>query len=68
MHQLLTHNHTLDETFFVAKFLKGLRREIRASIILHQPRTVDAAVSLALLQEAAIAERKSYSYTPKKVA
>jgi hypothetical protein len=52
MHQLLAHNPSLDETFFVAKFIKGLKKEIRAVIVLHQPRTVDAAMSLALLQEA----------------
>lgn len=35
MHQLLTHNPALDETFFVAKFVKGLKKEIRSAIVLH---------------------------------
>jgi hypothetical protein len=50
--QLLAHNPALDDTFFVAKYVKGLRKDIRSAIILHKPRTVDAAISLALLQEA----------------
>ena len=51
MHQLLTHNPALVETFFVAKFVKGLKKEMRFAIVLHKPRTVDAAISLALLHE-----------------
>lgn len=68
-HQLLTHNHTLDDTFFVAKFLKGLKNEICAPIILHKPRTVDAAVSLALLQESELAasQKKHHrAYEPRQ--
>lgn len=40
MHQLLAHNPTLDDTFFVAKFLKGLGCEICVVVVLHKPRTV----------------------------
>jgi hypothetical protein len=66
MHQLLTHNAALDDTFFVTKFLKGLKKEIRSAIILHKPRTVDAAISLALLQEAQLNDYRRPRYEPKK--
>ena len=50
MHELLVHNKSLDYVFFVSKFLQGLNPEIKSAIILHKPRTVDAALSLALMQ------------------
>lgn len=65
-HQLLTHNHTLDDTFFAAIFLKGLRKEIHLAIILHKPRPVDAALTLALLQEAQLAKNKGSKYEYKR--
>jgi hypothetical protein len=66
MHQLLTHNSSLDDTFFVAKFLKGLKKEIRSAIILHKPRTVDAAITLALLQESQLHDARHPRYEPRK--
>ena len=50
MHKVLVHNKSLDDIFFVSKFLQGLNPEIRSAIVLHKPRTVDAALSLALMQ------------------
>jgi len=50
MHKVLVHNKSLDEVFFVSKFLQGLKSDISAAIVLHKPRTVDAALSLALMQ------------------
>jgi hypothetical protein len=50
MHKVLVHNKSLDDVFFVSKFLHGLHHDIRSAIILHKPRTVDAALSLALMQ------------------
>lgn len=50
MHKVLVHNRSLDDVFFVSKFLQGLNADIRSAIILHKPRTVDAALSLALMQ------------------
>ncbi|KAK1608164.1 hypothetical protein QYE76_031837 [Lolium multiflorum] len=64
--QLLAHNSALDDTFFVAKYIKGLRKDIRAPIILHKPRTVDASISLALLQEALTNDDKKNTYEYKK--
>jgi hypothetical protein len=66
MHQLLTHNSSLDDTFFVAKFMKGLKKEIRSAIILHKPRTVDAAITLALLQESQLHDARRPRYEPRK--
>lgn len=58
MHKVLVHNNHLDDVFFVSKFLffvskflQGLTDDIRSAIVLHQPRTVDLALALALLQE-----------------
>lgn len=62
MHQLLSHNPALDDTFFVTKFMKGLKKEIRSAILLHKPRTVDAAISLSLLQESQMADERKANY------
>lgn len=51
MHKVLVHNSNLDDVFFVSKFLQGLHPDIHAALVLHKPRTVDLALSLALLQE-----------------
>ena len=66
MHQLLAHNNALDDTFFVAKFIKGLKKDIRTTIVLHKPRTVDSAISLSLLQEAQMQYFKKYHYDYKQ--
>lgn len=50
MHKVIVHNKSLDDVFFVSKFLQGLKPDISAAIMLHKPRTVDAAPSLALMQ------------------
>lgn len=44
-HRVLVHNSELDEIFFVQKFLNGLKYNVSNVIVLHQPRTVDAALS-----------------------
>jgi len=51
MHRILVHNDKYDDVFFVIRFVDGLKPDIKSAIQLHKPRTVDAAVSLALLQE-----------------
>jgi hypothetical protein len=50
MHKVLVHNKSLDDHFFVSKFLQGLNLDIHSAIILHKPRIVDAVLSLALMQ------------------
>lgn len=50
MHKVLVLNKSLDDVFFVSKFMQGLNPNIQAAIILHKPRTIDVALSLALMQ------------------
>jgi hypothetical protein len=50
-HHVLVHNKGIDEVFFVQKFLDGLNFNISNALQLHKPRTVDVALSLALMQE-----------------
>jgi hypothetical protein len=61
MHKVLVHNSNLDDLFFVSKFLQGLKPDIHAVLVLHKPRTVDLALSLALLQET-VMETQSKSF------
>lgn len=56
MHTVLLYNPSYDETFFVHRFLEGLKPQIRQAIKLQQPRTVDLAFSLAQTQEALLVE------------
>lgn len=51
MHHVLLHNHAYDETFFVHRFIEGLKPAIKSVIKLHKPSTVDLALSLAQTQE-----------------
>lgn len=65
MHKVLVHNNHLDDVFFVSKFLQGLTPEIRSAIVLHKPRTVDVAFSLALMQaEVLESQPKPYGKRP----
>ncbi|KAG2573513.1 hypothetical protein PVAP13_7KG258155 [Panicum virgatum] len=50
MHRILVHNGKYDDIFFVIRFIDGLKPDIKSAIQLHKPRTIDAAMSLALLQ------------------
>lgn len=63
MHRVLVYNKSYDETFFVTRFMGGLKTEIKTTIKLHKPRTVDLALSLAKTQEELLLEssRKNYS-------
>jgi hypothetical protein len=44
------HNNKYDDVLFVNRFIDGLKPDIRNAILLHKPRTVDAAASLAFMQ------------------
>lgn len=68
MHRVLVYNKGYDETYFVTKFVGGLKTEIKIAIKLHKPRTVDAALSLAKTQEELLNEagKKGYSKTVYK--
>jgi hypothetical protein len=50
-HRVLVHNRDMGDVFFVQKFIDGFKHTISSAIVLHKPRTVDAALSLALMQE-----------------
>lgn len=57
MHRvLLVYNRSYDKTFFVTKFVRGLKPEVKIAIKLHKPRTVDLALSLAKTQEELLGE------------
>ena len=60
MYKVLVHNNQLDDVFFVSKFLQGLHPDIRAAIVLHKPRTVDVALSLALMQAEVLESQPKY--------
>lgn len=48
-HGILLYNSGFDDTFFVTKFVGGLKEEIRSTILLHRPKDVDTASALALI-------------------
>ena len=50
-HNILLYNASYDDTYFVVRFLGGLKEEICSAILLHQPKDVQSASTLALLQE-----------------
>jgi hypothetical protein len=49
VHQLLTHDPSFPPTVITNKFIDGLKKEIRAVIMIHRPQDLDTASSLALL-------------------
>jgi hypothetical protein len=48
-HGILLYNSGFEDTFFVTKFVGGLKEEIRSAILLHRPKDVDTASALALI-------------------
>lgn len=50
-HGVLLYNPAFDDTYFVTRFLGGLKEQIRSAIAIHRPPDVDTASALALLQE-----------------
>lgn len=58
-HGILQYNESYDDTYFVTRFVGGLKEEIRAAIALHRPPDVDSASALALLQEQEIENARS---------
>lgn len=51
VHQMLAHDSTILHYFITNRFIDGLRTDIRAIVLVHRPQDLDAASSLALLQE-----------------
>ena len=58
---LLLYNSGYDDTYFVTRFLTGLKEEIQSVIALHRPRDVDTASALALIQEEELAQCKPHA-------
>lgn len=48
-HGVLLYNLAIDDTFFVTRFVSGLREDIRVPILLHKPKDVDTASALAMI-------------------
>jgi len=55
MHQLLAHDPLVNPAILTGKFIDGLKPEIRAALLLHKPKDLDTASSLAILQEEILA-------------
>lgn len=51
LHQLLAHEGQLTPAMITARFLDGLKEEVRSVVVIQRPNNLDAACSLALLQE-----------------
>lgn len=51
--QLKSYAVAVDQVYFTTRFVDGLRLDIRAIVIVHRPKTLDTACTLALLQEEA---------------
>ena len=52
------YNDAYDDTYFVTRFVDGLKEEIRSVISLHKTIDVNTASALALLQEEELARSK----------
>jgi hypothetical protein len=57
-HVILLYNSNYDDTYFVTRFVAGLKEEIRSVIALHRPSDVDTTSALALLQEEELSRAK----------
>jgi hypothetical protein len=62
-HGILLYNNNYDDTYFVTRFVTGLKDEIRRVIVLHRPKTVDSACALALLQEEELAKSRAKTFS-----
>jgi hypothetical protein len=49
MHNLMAHHNSWEPAFFVTHYIDGLRRDIRAAVVLHRPVDLATAVDLAIL-------------------
>jgi len=49
--QLKAYSATTDPLFYTMRFVDGLRPELKAIILVSKPKSLDAAISMALVQE-----------------
>lgn len=59
VHQLLTHDPYVNPVVITSQFVDGLKYEIKALVLVHRPKDLDTASSLALLQEEVLMGRPS---------
>ena len=70
VHHLLAHDKSFPPSVITNHFIDGLKKDIRAVVMMHRPRDLDTASSLALLQEEATQDQptrrfESGSYSKK---
>jgi len=51
VHQLLAHDPGFNPSVITSRFVDGLRNDIKAVVLVHRPKDLDTASSLAILQE-----------------
>ncbi|XP_072151238.1 uncharacterized protein [Setaria viridis] len=49
--QLIAYGHSTDQLYYITRFIDGLRDDIRSTVLVQRPSTLDTACTLALLQE-----------------
>lgn len=49
--QLIVYDHCTDPLYYITRFIDGLRDDIRATVLVQHPHSLDTACTLALLQE-----------------
>lgn len=54
MNSLVAHHRSWDPLYFVTHFVDGLRHDVRAVVMIQQPKDLDSVVALAGLQEEAM--------------
>ena len=54
----MLYNPGIDDTFFITRFVSGLREDIWVPIMLHRSGDVDTASALALIQEQELNQAK----------
>jgi hypothetical protein len=57
VHQILAHNPSFPPSVITNHFLDGLKKDIRAAVVMHRPQDLDTATSLAFLQEEALQDQ-----------
>ncbi|CAO2183142.1 unnamed protein product [Urochloa humidicola] len=62
VHQLLAHDPYFNPSVITNRFIDGLKPEIKAVVLVHRPKDLDTASSLAILQEEVLMGYPSKAY------
>jgi ribosomal protein L7/L12 len=57
------YNNSYDDTYFVTRFVAGLKDEIKKVIVLHRPKYADTASAFTLLQEEELHRSRSKGFS-----